>query len=221
MDPLLDSNANSPVPTGIPTDHRRKWNREEYESLAATRLHSDEDDDGEGENRRHEKRDKKSPVKRSLLKPRDGKLDFESRVGQSKLVEMNSHSSTTGYYCNICDCVVKDSINFLDHVNGKKHQRNIGMSMRVERSTLDQVKKRFEMNKEKRDAAKKEYDLQERLEFLRQEEERVKEERRERRRDRKRRKQMEVENVEEKEIGGDPPAEETAMLAVMGFSSFA
>ena len=26
-----------------------------------------------------------------------------------------------------------------DHINGKKHQRNLGMSMRVERSTLDQV----------------------------------------------------------------------------------
>ena len=36
-------------------------------------------------------------------------------------------------------------------------QRNMGMSMRVERSTLDQVKKRFEFNKKKKEEEKKKY----------------------------------------------------------------
>lgn len=36
-------------------------------------------------------------------------------------------------------------------------QRNMGMSMKIERSTLDQVKKRFETNKKKKDEEKKQY----------------------------------------------------------------
>ena len=48
-------------------------------------------------------------------------------------------------------------------------QRNLGMSMKVERSTVDQVKKRFEMNKKKREEKKKEYDFEERLKELKEE----------------------------------------------------
>jgi len=42
---------------------------------------------------------------------------------------------------------VKDSINFLDHINGKNHQRNMGFSMKVKRSTVDDVRQRFAVKK--------------------------------------------------------------------------
>lgn len=48
-------------------------------------------------------------------------------------------------------------------------QRNLGMSMRIERSSLDQVKKRFEMNKKKQEEKAKEYDFEERMKELREE----------------------------------------------------
>ncbi|KAG1702338.1 Zinc finger matrin-type protein 2 [Nymphon striatum] len=48
-------------------------------------------------------------------------------------------------------------------------QRNLGMSMRVERSSLDQVKKRFEMNKKKLEEKAKEYDFEQRMVELREE----------------------------------------------------
>lgn len=48
-------------------------------------------------------------------------------------------------------------------------QRNLGMSMRVERSSLDQVKKRFEVNKKKLEEKQKEYDFEERMKELREE----------------------------------------------------
>ncbi len=43
------------------------------------------------------------------------------------------------------------------------------MSMRVERSSLDSVKKRFEMNKKKMEEKKKDYDFEERMKELREE----------------------------------------------------
>lgn len=43
------------------------------------------------------------------------------------------------------------------------------MSMRIERSSLDQVKKRFEVNKKKLEERKKDYDLEQRVKELREE----------------------------------------------------
>ena len=43
------------------------------------------------------------------------------------------------------------------------------MSMKIERSSLDQVKARFEMNKKKKDEKKKEYDIEERLKEIKEE----------------------------------------------------
>jgi U4/U6.U5 tri-snRNP component SNU23 len=85
-----------------------------------------------------------------LLKPRDYDVDLDSSVGKSIVVNKTTPSAQAGgFYCNVCDCVVKDSINFLDHINGRKHQRNLGMSMKVERSTVEQVRERFAMHKRK------------------------------------------------------------------------
>lgn len=44
-----------------------------------------------------------------------------------------------GYYCSVCDCILRDSQSYLDHINGKWHNRALGTSMRVERSTADEV----------------------------------------------------------------------------------
>lgn len=161
--------------SGKNDNFRRTWDREEYEKKAKERaeeLEDDEDDDEvEGSS---SKRRPSAPVKRELLKRREYDVDLEANLGKSVVITKTTPlSHTGGYYCNVCDCVVKDSVNFLDHINGKKHQRNLGMSMRVERSSLDQVKRRFEINKRKREEEKqkkgKEYDLEERMAVLREE----------------------------------------------------
>jgi hypothetical protein len=42
-------------------------------------------------------------------------------------------------------------------------QRNLGMSMKVERSTVDQVKERFDVLKKKKEEKKKEYDIEQKM----------------------------------------------------------
>uniref|UniRef100_A0A3Q3JI38 Zinc finger matrin-type protein 2 n=1 Tax=Monopterus albus TaxID=43700 RepID=A0A3Q3JI38_MONAL len=184
-------------------DFRRKWDKDEYEHLAQKRL---------AEERDRERRDGKTvpPVKRDLLRHRDYKVDLESKLGKTIVITKTTpQAEMGGYYCNVCDCVVKDSINFLDHINGKKHQRNLGMSMRVERSSLDQVKKRFEVNKKKLEEKQKEYDFEERMKELREEEEKAKAYKKEKQKERKRRAEGDMDFEEDDE-----------MAAVMGFSGF-
>lgn len=190
-----------------PDDHRRKWDREEYERLAEERKREEkealEDDD---------KKKKGPPVKREMLKQREYKIDLDSKLGKSIVINKSTPTSQSGgYYCNVCDCVVKDSINFLDHINGKKHQRNLGMSMRIERSSLDAVKQRFSLNKKKMEEKKKEYDMAARMQELAEEEEKLKEYRREKRKENKRK----IEEISDD--NNEPPSE---LASIMGFSGF-
>ncbi|KAK8379053.1 hypothetical protein O3P69_009655 [Scylla paramamosain] len=197
---MSSSNSNS-------TEFRRKWDRDEYESLAQQRLRA-EREAAQAQNQ------KVAPVKRELLRQRDYKVDIDSKLGKSQVITKTTPASQSGgYYCNVCDCVVKDSINFLDHINGKKHQRNLGMSMRVERSSLDQVKKRFDINKKKLEEKKKDYDIEQRMQELKEEEEKLKEYRREKRKERKRKADSSI----DEDVGGGMDPE---MAKVMGFSGF-
>ena len=90
-----------------PADHRRKWDTLEFEKSAKAR------EDVEKAINRDKSRDKKEdPVKRELLKIRDYKVDLDSKLGKSVVIQKNSanNSQQGGYYCNVCDCLVKVSV---------------------------------------------------------------------------------------------------------------
>ncbi|KAH7833155.1 hypothetical protein Vadar_003547 [Vaccinium darrowii] len=189
---------------GVDNTFRRKFDREEY--LERAREREEKEADG-----RFKSKSKGPPVQRKPLKHRDYEVDLDSRLGKTQVVTpIAPLSQQAGYFCSVCECVVKDSANFLDHINGKKHQRALGMSMRAERASLEQVQERFERLKKRKDTEPfTERDLDERILKQQQEEEERKRQRRERKKEKKKEKAAE----EEPEVDPD-------VAAMMGFGGF-
>lgn len=186
-----------------PDDYgRRTWNLKDYEK---------KDSDDEAGTSDQQEKQAAGPKPQSCVKPREGPVDLESKLGKSVIISKATPTSQAGgFYCEVCECVVKDSIVYLDHINGKKHQRNLGFNIKkVQRSTLDDVEERFQKSLKKKDESVEEYNMQERLRELREEEEKAKEYRRNQRKEKKKRKREEVDEVDDDE-----------MAKLMGFSSF-
>eukprot|EP01057_Protomagalhaensia_wolfi_P005804 Protomagalhaensia_wolfi_Nauph_80__5803@NODE_721_length_2068_cov_35_617053_g537_i0_p3_GENE_NODE_721_length_2068_cov_35_617053_g537_i0NODE_721_length_2068_cov_35_617053_g537_i0_p3_ORF_typecomplete_len142_score46_48zfC2H2_jaz/PF12171_8/1_7e05zfU1/PF06220_12/0_00066zfmet/PF12874_7/5_1e03zfmet/PF12874_7/0_002CCDC84/PF14968_6/0_0066WHEPTRS/PF00458_20/1_8_NODE_721_length_2068_cov_35_617053_g537_i08451270 len=88
---------------------------------------------------------------RTHLKERESDLHLEKAIGQQRVVAATAPTSQQGgYWCSVCECLLKDSGSYLDHLNGKKHNRTLGMSMRVKKATKADVADRLKMLKEKK-----------------------------------------------------------------------
>lgn len=169
---------------------RRTWDLSEYEAKAAEKNRAEEEAEAEADaKRRNVHRKQQAVVVRAPLKHRSQEVQLESRLGKHSVISTSTPlSARGGYYCPVCECLLKDSLTFLDHINGKKHQKALGMTLRAERSTLGQVQSKFQEARRKAEEQAHGSELEQRLARFQEEVEHGKRARKDARRDEEARK---------------------------------
>ena len=227
-------------PKGSANVVRRTWDKDKYEQKAKDREeYGDEHVDKPTTNEEEGIRDRQefraaepgaagpAGSKRAWLQPREKTYGFEQQAGHTQvLMNAEIQKKATGWYCDVCDCLLRDSASYLDHVNGKKHQRKLGYSMRTQRVGVEQVRDRLATVTEERrraeDEARRRRGLDTNQEYERILEARAADEaaKREAKKDAKKRKREEAAAAAAAEAEEDVDDEAAAMNAMMGFGSF-
>jgi len=129
---------------------RKTWDKESFELKAKARL----DEELKLEEEREANIQAPQPiVQRAPLQRREQDLQLTKFVNTRQMVTLGqaANGEMSGvYYCKVCECHLRDSANYLLHINGKKHNRMLGMSMRAERATLGEVRERLASYKDEK-----------------------------------------------------------------------
>merc|ERR1712113_771138 len=90
---------------------------------------------------------------RTFLKQRSEELALDKNLGKMQVVTQHTIKPMQGgYWCSVCECLIKDSSTWLEHINGRRHNRNLGMNMKVEKIGVDRVREKLKaMRKEPED----------------------------------------------------------------------
>ncbi|PWN30437.1 hypothetical protein BDZ90DRAFT_276901 [Jaminaea rosea] len=209
---------------------RRTWDVEEYAQRAKDREKREREHMELNEQRAKKglkplprRRHEDLPAPTESLQARSTALDLDKNVGKTMIVEQVGRRGP-GYYCELCRKTCKDSIGYLDHVNGRSHLRRLGQKTQVDRSTPQAVRARIEHHRSRLVAAggagKREYDFAARVEEIARKEREEKERKREEKRERKRQKREEETGGANGVDAGGGGGEDAAMMAMMGFGGF-
>ena len=81
---------------------------------------------------------------------------IETKKEQDKVRRENLVKNTISseFKCEKCDMVFTDNIALKNHLNGKKHNANVGNDMKVKQSTVESVRERLLMKKREREKQK-------------------------------------------------------------------
>jgi U4/U6.U5 tri-snRNP component SNU23 len=93
------------------------------------------------------------PSELTYLKPREEKIDLDDIKGKT-IVKQNDKALGV-FYCKTCDVSLFDNTAYIEHLNGKKHNKLLGMSLRVEKVDVDKVREKLLSLKRKAPDVKK------------------------------------------------------------------
>ncbi|KAJ2832067.1 U4/U6.U5 snRNP associated protein [Coemansia furcata] len=203
-------------------DFRRSWDSDTYAKKARDREQqnrlADEDEERRRKGLKPRSRGARPTEERELLQARRQAVDLEGMVGKVQIVQASTAASgQPGFYCKVCDVTVKDSLSYLDHINGKNHQRVLNRSMRVANESVSDVLAKLqslrELKRRRQQQTKDEYSFQEQVNRQQQ----VEQQKRDKRRDaRKRQRQAKARASGSK--SSSPDADDMGLA--MGFASF-
>ncbi|KAF9428980.1 serine protease [Podila epigama] len=196
-----------------------RWDMEEMERRAKERAEREKELHEEDKQRSlgktpSKKANREAPTEEEIAAAKTERLNLESAIGKTQVVQGGPNGRAPGFYCNLCKCTLKDSTSYRDHINGKSHLTNMGVSMKAVREDVSDVIAKLESMKRKAEEPKRNrHDLDARLEESQRREEKERAEKRERKKQKKNEKKA-----------ADVPADsgmDPDMAAMMGLSSVA
>ncbi|KAJ8904402.1 hypothetical protein NDN08_000920 [Rhodosorus marinus] len=194
---------------------RNRFDKATFQRRAEERKRADEEAERERDRAREASRpnteDPFAPT-RPWLEARKDAVDLESKVGKTEIVP-GARDKRAGFYCSICESLHKDSQAYLNHMNSRFHQKNLGLSMRVKRATVDEVKDRFKVMKEETKDERKDFNFMERVKRRAEENEKDKKQ------NRGKGKSKGKPAKEDDEEGGQIRNEDEDVMALMGLPS--
>lgn len=203
---------------------RRQWDVEEYTARArerdrAHRAHAAENEERIKQGKRPLGRRRDDLPKPTQAMQAHDDLKLDANLGTTSMVDRESGGGRgPGYFCELCNRMCKDSVGYLDHINGRMHLARLGQTTQAARSTLEQVRAKLAAARAERAlgrTAAARYDFDARIRQIAQEQ------RDEHEAKRQRRKEERMRRKEAKKEAPPPATEDDAeMMATMGFAHF-
>ncbi|KAJ9114237.1 hypothetical protein QFC22_005689 [Naganishia vaughanmartiniae] len=144
------------------------------------------------------------PKPTQALQARTQDLEIEKNLGKTIVVNQSAGGKGPGFYCELCRRTLKDSIAYLDHVNGRSHLARLGQTTQVRRSTLEQVRAHiaYLRSSTSEKVTSKNFDFEARLNAVKEQEEKIRQEKKE---SKKRKRDEAKANALRGIIAADPP----------------